>query len=137
MTTPATQPPNTGGFTLVEILVSMTILSVASLSLGTLLFQAARQAGATSSAAHQTAAMTAELGRLGVLPFDLLVVGNSCVTLNDPAFPHTRCTDIVNISSKVKQVTVTIAPSGDAVLLPASTTFRRTISGNGNPLKTL
>lgn len=126
----------TGGFTLVEVLVSMTILSVASLSLGTLLFRVARQAGATSSAAYQTAAVQGALAQYDVLPFDQLTAVTTCVTVTDPAFPHQRCVTIVNLTSKAKTVTVTITPSGNGVLQPIFTTIKRTISGNGNPLKT-
>jgi prepilin-type N-terminal cleavage/methylation domain-containing protein len=127
----------TGGFSLVEVLVSMTILSVASLAMGTLLIRATRAAGATSSAAHQTAAMSGAVARLDVLPFDALVAGTTCVTLTAVEFPHTECTTILNVSAKIKQVTVVVTPTGNALLmLPVTTSFRRTISGNGNPLKT-
>ena len=133
---PAPATP-TGGFTLVEILVSMTILSVASLSMGSLLFQAARQAGATSAGAQQSAAVQGTMAQYDVVPFDQLVAGTTCVTVNDPAFPHERCVTIVNVNSKAKNVTVTITPSGNGLLQPVSTTIKRTISGNAvNPLKT-
>lgn len=126
----------TGGFTLVEVLVSMTILSVASLAMGTLLFRATRAAGATSAAAHQTAAMSGVVARYGVLPFDNLVAGTTCVTVTTGEFPHSECTTINNISPKVKLVTIVVAPSGNVLMQPVTTSFRRTISGNGNPLKT-
>lgn len=133
---PAPAQP-TGGFTLVEILVSMTILSVAALSMGSLLFQAARQAGATSSAAYQSAAVQGGLAQFDVVPFDQLVAGTTCVTVDDPAFPHEKCVTIVNVNSKAKNVTVTINPAGNGILQPVSTTIKRTISGNAvNPLKT-
>jgi prepilin-type N-terminal cleavage/methylation domain-containing protein len=126
----------TGGFTLIEVLVSMTILSVASLALATMLIRSTRAAGATSSAAHQTAAMSGTVARLDVLPFDALVAGTSCVTVTAAEFPYTACTTINNVSSKVKLVTVVITPSGNLLMQPVTTSFRRTISGNGNPLKT-
>jgi prepilin-type N-terminal cleavage/methylation domain-containing protein len=132
--TPISQP--TGGFTLVEILVSMTLLSVASLSMGTLLFRAARQAQAVSSGSYQSAAIQGALSSYDVVPFDQLIAGTTCVTVTDPSFPHQRCVTIVNVNSKAKTVTVTITPSGNGVLQPVSTTIKRTISGNGNPLKT-
>ncbi len=124
------------GFTLIEVLVSMTILSVASLAMGSMLVRATRAAGATSSAAHQTAAMSGTMARLDVLPFDALVAGTTCVTITAVEFPHTQCTTINNVSSKVKLVTVVITPSGNLLMQPVTTQFRRTISGNGNPLKT-
>ncbi len=136
MTPQVRESQPTGGFTLVEILVSMTILSVASLAMGSLLFRATRAAGATSAVAHQTAAMGGVVARYGVLPFDALVAGTNCVAVTTVEFPHSECTTINNISSKVKLVTVVITPSGNYLMQPVTTSFRRTISGNGNPLKT-
>ena len=136
MTSPMRVPQSTGGFTLVEILVSMTLLSIASLAMGTLLFKASRAAGATSSAAYQTAAMAGTAARLDVLPFDALVAGTTCVTVTAAHFPHTECTTINNVSAKVKLITIVITPSGNNLMHPVTTQFRRTISGNGNPLKT-
>jgi prepilin-type N-terminal cleavage/methylation domain-containing protein len=125
---------NRQGFTLVEVMVSMTLLSVASLTLGSMLFRAARQAGATSAAAHQTAQLSGDVSRLDALPFDQLAAGTICVSIATP--PATSCTTINNVTSKVKQVTVVITPSGNPLLQPITTSFTRTISGNGNPLKT-
>ena len=51
-------------------------------------------------------------------------------------FPRTECTTINNVSAKVKLITVVITPSGNDLMHPVTTQFRRTISGNGNPLKT-
>jgi hypothetical protein len=83
----------------------MTILSVASLAMGTLLIRAT-QAGATSSAAHQTAAMSGAVARPDVLPFDALAAGTTCVTVTAAEFSHTECTTILNVSAKIKQVTL-------------------------------
>lgn len=135
MTTQTVSTQKTGGFTLVEVMVSMTLLSVASLALGSLLFRAARQAGAASAAAYQTASLSGEVNRMGAVPFDLLAPGTTCSTEATPV-PATRCTTINNVSSKIKQVTVVVTPSGNPLLQPITTSFTRTISGNGNPLKT-
>jgi prepilin-type N-terminal cleavage/methylation domain-containing protein len=124
-----------GGFTLVEVLVSMTLLSVASLALGTMLFRAARQATAASASAYQTASLSGQVDRLQALPFDQLAAGTTCVTLTAPV-AGTQCTTINTVSAKVKQVTVVMTPSGNPLLHPITTTFTRTISGNAaNPLK--
>jgi prepilin-type N-terminal cleavage/methylation domain-containing protein len=125
----------TGGFTLVEVMVSMTLLSMASLALGTLLFRAARQANATSTASFQTAMVSGEVSRLDAVPFDLLTSGTTCITITEP-FPGTRCSTINDVSSKVKQVTVVVTPSGNPLLHPITSSFTRTVSGNGNPLNT-
>jgi prepilin-type N-terminal cleavage/methylation domain-containing protein len=135
MTAHPSSSSKTGGFTLVEVMVSMTLLSVASLSLGTLLFRAARLANATSTSSYQTAMISAAASEMGAKPFNLLVAGTTCVNITTP-FPGTSCTTINNVSSKVKQVTVVITPSDNPLLHPVTTSFTRTISGNGNPLKT-
>ena len=135
MTISSAPKSNTAGFTLIEVMVSMTLLSVASLALSSLLFRATRQAGAASTAAHQTAMLSGEVNRLGAMPFDLLASGTTCATITEP-FPGTRCTTINSVSPKVKQVTVAVTPSGNPLLHPITTSFTRTISGNGNPLKT-
>jgi prepilin-type N-terminal cleavage/methylation domain-containing protein len=127
--------PKTSGFTLVEVMVSMTLLSVGSLALGSVLLRATRQAGAASAAAYQTAMLSGEVSRLGATPYDLLAAGTICVTITDP-FPGTRCTTVNNVSAKLKQVTVVVNPSGNPLLHPITTSFTRTISGNGTPLKT-
>lgn len=134
MTTCTPAPSNRRGFTLVEVMFSMTLLSVAALSLGSMLFRAARQAGATFAAAHQTAQLSGEVSRLDALPFDQLAAGTTCVSIATP--PATSCTTINTVSSKVKQVIVVVTPSGNPLLQPITTSFTRTISGNGNPLKT-
>jgi prepilin-type N-terminal cleavage/methylation domain-containing protein len=134
MSTPNGTAPNAGGFTLVEIMVSMTLLSVASVALGSMLFQAARQAGATSAATHQSAELQGEISRMDALPFDQLVAGTTCVTITMP--PGTRCTTINDVNSKTKQVTVVVTPSGNPLLRPITTTMTRTKEGNGTPLRT-
>jgi prepilin-type N-terminal cleavage/methylation domain-containing protein len=125
----------TGGFTLVEVMVSMTLLSVGSLALASMLVRATRQAGAVSANSFQTAMVSAEVSRYDATPFELLTVGTTCTSITTP-FQGTRCTTINDLSSKVKQVTVVVTPSGNPLLHPITTSFTRSISGNGNPLKT-
>jgi prepilin-type N-terminal cleavage/methylation domain-containing protein len=125
-----------GGFTLVEVMVSMTMLAVASLALGSLLFRAARQANATSTASYQTATLAGEAARLDAIPFDLLTAGTTCATVTGGSFPHSKCTTVNNISAKVKQVIIVVSPSGNTLMHPDTTIVTRTISGNGTPLRT-
>jgi prepilin-type N-terminal cleavage/methylation domain-containing protein len=126
---------NTRGFTLVEVMVSMTLLSVGSLALASMLVRATRLASATSTASFQTAMVSGEVSRMDATPFDQLTAGTTCVSITTP-FTGTRCTTINTVSAKVKQVTVVVTPSGNPLLHPITTSFTRTISGNGNPLKT-
>ena len=52
----------TGGFTLIEVLVSLMILSVGTVALSALLLRAAKQATAASALVYQNAALSSEVG---------------------------------------------------------------------------
>jgi prepilin-type N-terminal cleavage/methylation domain-containing protein len=125
---------NRAGFTLIEVMVSMTMLSVASLALGTLLFRAARLATATSAASYQTATLAGTAGRFDALPFDSLSAGTSCVTVTAQPFPHTQCTTVNNVSAKVKTIMIIVTPSGTTLTHPDTTLITRTKAVPSNPL---
>jgi prepilin-type N-terminal cleavage/methylation domain-containing protein len=125
-----------GGFTLVEVMVSMTLLAVASLSLGTLLFRAARLANATSAGSYQTATLAGAAGQFDALPFDVLTAGTTCTTVTAQPFPHTQCITINNVSAKVKTITIVVTPAGNTLMHPDTTLITRTKSVPSNPLKT-
>ncbi len=132
------RPPvsaKTGGFTLVEVMVSMTLLSVGSIALARMLVTATRLAGAAAANSYQTAMVSAEVSRYDATPFALLNVGTTCTSITSP-FQGTNCTTINSLSAKVKQVTVVVTPTGNPLLHPITTSFTRSISGNGDPLKT-
>jgi prepilin-type N-terminal cleavage/methylation domain-containing protein len=128
-----------GGFTLVEVLVSMMILGIGTVALGALLLRSARQATAASALVYQNAALSSEVGRLGALPFASLAAGTTCVDITTGPFLHTRCAVITAVSGKVFRITVTVTPTGATTLTPQSSSFERSIAGttNGtNPLNT-
>jgi prepilin-type N-terminal cleavage/methylation domain-containing protein len=121
------------GFTLIEVLISITILSLSTLALATLLARASRQATAASAMVYQIAALSEEVGRMGAMPFSLLVAGTTCVTVTANPLPHTRCTTITDVSAKRKTVKVKVTPSGNPLLAADSTMFERSISGDAVP----
>jgi prepilin-type N-terminal cleavage/methylation domain-containing protein len=126
-------PKATEGFTLVEILISITILSLGTLALASLLARSARRATAASATTYQTAALSEEVGRMGAMPFSLLAAGTTCVTVTARPLPHTRCTTITDVNTKRKTVKIKITPSGNPLLSADSTMFERSISGNAVP----
>ena len=121
------------GFTLVEVLVSMTVLSLGLALLGTALVRSARQATAASSVVYENAALTKEIGRLGALPFTALAAGTTCTTVTAHPMPHQICTTITATNPKRKTIKVKVTPSGNPLLKADSTTFERSISGNAVP----
>jgi prepilin-type N-terminal cleavage/methylation domain-containing protein len=121
------------GFTLVEVLISMTVLSLGLVMLGSLLIRSARQATAASSVVYETAALSREVGRLGAMPFAALVAGNSCDTVTARPLPHIMCRTITSVNPKKKTVKVKVSPSGNPLLTADSTMFERSISGDASP----
>ncbi len=124
----------TAGFALVEVVVSLVLLSFASVVLGKAMFHAAKTARASANAVYRTAAISTEMSRLDAIPYDSLAAGTTCVTVSTPPFPHTRCTTVNNVSSKVRQVIVVVTPSGNTLLHPDTSIVVRTKSNNGQPL---
>lgn len=136
--TTAMQPPRRAqGFTLIEVMVSMTILAVGILVLSGLLLRSSRTAQAASSVSYQTAILAAEIGRYDALPFSQLAAGTTCTTVTASPLPHTICITVTNVSPKVRQVMVKVTPTAPTTIAADSIIFERSISGfPTNPLNT-
>jgi prepilin-type N-terminal cleavage/methylation domain-containing protein len=125
--------PGSAGFTLVEILVSITILSVGILALGTLMGRGARSAGAASAVSFQTSILAAEAARFDAIPFTQLAAGTTCDTVTVAPLPRIRCGTITNINPKLRRVSVVVTPTGNPLLQADSVVFERSISGDAAP----
>jgi prepilin-type N-terminal cleavage/methylation domain-containing protein len=124
------------GFTLIEVMVSITILSVGLMLLGGVLVRSARSADAASTVSYQTAIMASAVARLDAIPFTQLAAGTVCTTVTGGQFPHVLCSVITDINPKLKQVRVRVTPTGQPPVPADSVMFERGISGNGTPLNT-
>jgi prepilin-type N-terminal cleavage/methylation domain-containing protein len=125
-------PTQTKGFTLIEVMISMTLLTLGTVALATLLLRATKQATAVSMGVYATAAVSEEMGRLGAVPFSSLAAGTTCVNVTAHPLPNTRCTVITDVNAKRKTVTVTVTPT-DATISAVSVSFERSISGDAVP----
>src|SRR6476661_9007510 len=103
------------GFTLIEVMVTVTLMSVGIMVLGAMLMKASRSAASASAVAYQTAEIASELSRLDAMPFDNLAVGTTCDTVATGQLPRIRCSTVATVSAKVKRVTVTVTPTGSHV----------------------
>ena len=121
------------GFTLVEVLVSITILAVGLLALGSLLTRSSRTAEAASAVSYQTAIMAAEATRLDAVPFAQLAAGTVCDTSTASPLPRIRCSIVTNINPKLKQVRVRVTPTNNSLLAADSVMFERSMSGPVTP----
>jgi prepilin-type N-terminal cleavage/methylation domain-containing protein len=121
------------GFTLIEVLVSMTILAIGILVLGGLLVKASRTAEAASSTSYQTALLAQQVAYYDALPFSQLVDGTTCTTSTTHPLPNTLCVVIATISTKRKSIKVRLRPT-DTSIAADSTMFERSTSLDTQPL---
>ena len=124
------------GFTLIESVVAIVLLSVCALALGGLLARSSRIAVASAQTIHGTAALSTEVARLNALPFDQLpAAGETCTTTVAAPYPHTLCTRLTDVSATVREVRVRITPAS-ADVRPDTVDFRRTMPGGSAALTT-
>src|SRR5262249_27953459 len=105
---------SSGGFTLVEIMISMVILGIVALSLAPLMLRSSHSATSVAGATYQSAVMSTEVTRLNAIKFDLLTVGTTCVTVTAQPLPYTKCTTVTSISATQRRVTVIVTPSSNS-----------------------
>jgi prepilin-type N-terminal cleavage/methylation domain-containing protein len=122
------------GFTLIEVMVTVTLISVGIMVLGTMLMKASRSAASASAVSYQTAEIGSELSRLDAMPFDALTAGTTCDTVATGQLPRIRCSTIATVSAKLKRVTVTVTPTGSHAPAAQSLVMERSKSGFGSPL---
>jgi prepilin-type N-terminal cleavage/methylation domain-containing protein len=128
-------PITSRGFTLVEVLLALTILSIGVLVLGGLLTRSSRTAGAAGLISYRTSMIATEAARNDVLPYDQLAAGTTCTTVSGAPLPHQLCTTITVVSPKVKRVKVKLTPTYNTLVSADSVEFERSISGFAtNPL---
>lgn len=116
-----------------EVVVSLTLLAVVLMSLAGLMFKAARRAVNVSNLTTMGQAITQQVNRVSVLPYDSMAVGTTCKAVSASGFGYTRCVRVDQLQPKVKQITLTITPA-NAAIKPDTEVFRRTKPATANPL---
>jgi prepilin-type N-terminal cleavage/methylation domain-containing protein len=117
------------GFTLVEILVSITILALGMVLLGSVLAKSTRTARSASSVSYQTAIIAAEANRLDAVPFAQLTAGTVCDTSTAMPLPRIRCSTVAVINPKLKQLKIRVVPTDSLRVRADSLMFERGMSG--------
>jgi prepilin-type N-terminal cleavage/methylation domain-containing protein len=121
------------GFTLVEILVSITVLALGMVLLGNVLAKSTGTVRAASSVSYQTAIIAAEANRLDAVPFAQLAAGTVCDTTTALPLPRIRCNTVTDINPKLKQLKIRVIPTDSVHLRADSVMFERSMSGPVTP----
>lgn len=109
------------GFVLAEIVVSMLLVAIGVMAIGTLMLRASRTSAGSATAINLSAAASAEAARIAALPYDVVAgLGSSCVSVTAQPQPYQRCTAVTTVSSTVVSVSIIVTPTGNT--LPRSDT---------------
>lgn len=124
------------GFSLVEALVAMVLVSVVMLALAPVMFTAASRQAVDAGTAERDAILMGEADRLSTLPVQALAAQDGCRTLPPQArFSHGLCITVQPMGGGQIRVGVTVSP--DTPLVPPdSVVMYRRSGGQGNPFNT-
>jgi prepilin-type N-terminal cleavage/methylation domain-containing protein len=100
------------GFTLVEIVVAMTILSVVMVTLAGLTFQTARRSISAQGNDQRQAVVMQQLNQMAAVPYDSLGAGSytGCTTIT-ASFGYTRCLTMTQVNTNLRRMTIIITPT--------------------------
>jgi prepilin-type N-terminal cleavage/methylation domain-containing protein len=125
------------GFTLIEIMIAMTILVVMLGGFAALTFQYIRNAETASATMARAAIVNEQVQSLTALPFDSLSQRAGCISVTTGPLAYRRCITLTTVSSTQVTVTLIITPTSTLIKVKADTTaFDRTKPVTYNPLKT-
>lgn len=121
------------GFSLIEIVVSMTILAIVLLALSGLAASAAERATNNDLTLKRDAALQLEASKLGAMPFSsLATMSTADATFTNDGFSYTR--ELTRTAGTNRYtITITIVPTQDPGNT-ASITFDRSDPPSGTPL---
>jgi len=119
------------GFSLIEIMVAMTMLGVVLMSVARLNFTLARRFYALSGGGARDAVLAQQVNQFAALPFDSLKAKAGTITVNKPPLPYTRKVTVDSLSPKLRRVTIIVTPL-NPVFKPDTLVLQRTKPGN-NP----
>jgi len=123
------------GFSLIEIMIALTILAGTLAGFATLTFRYIQSTENASATIARGAIVAQQIQRLTVLPFDSLDSRIGCTTVTTGPLPHRRCIAIAAVSFTHKTVTLIITPTRTGIK-PDTTIFDRTRPPTYNPVGT-
>ena len=120
-----------GGFTLIEVMVSISLLGLTLVVMAPVTMRVARMSSVSTTSTQRTAVLAGEVQRLEQVDFEDLAPGTACQNMTASDFPHWKCTRVTNLNATTRRLVVIVTPAGSS---PDSLTFDKTRSSRYNPL---
>jgi len=123
------------GMSLVEVLVGLTLLSIALTSVAKLDYNVMRRSVEVGSASYANATLLRQVNRMVSLPYDSIPNHLGCITVSTGPQPNTACVTKTQVSSKVVKLTIITRLTG-TVARPDTVIVFRSKPAGVNPLNT-
>lgn len=98
------------GFSLPEVMVGMTLLAIMLSSVAGLTFQVSRRMIEVSRGTGLNAAVTRDVNRFAVLPYDSLSAHSGCDSVTAATQTFGQCVTVTSPSTKTHRVTIVTTP---------------------------
>lgn len=122
------------GFTLIEVLVALTMLAMTLSSVAWLSVLVSSRGRRTEVAAQRAAALQQQVSRLGGIPFSRIdSVATGTVSVTAGSFSYTRRISITKPATNRRTITIVITPTVDPTMKD-SVMFDRANPVGGGPL---
>ncbi len=128
-----------GGFSLLEVLVAITMMAIVSIMLTPVLAARARRERVAAAATYRWALTAEAINRINATPASELVAGVTCDTAVALPIQFARCITTTNVSTRLQRVTVVVLPlnlswiPGDTVALERANNIGPLDMGGGGP----
>jgi prepilin-type N-terminal cleavage/methylation domain-containing protein len=123
------------GFSLVEVLVGLTLLSIALTTVARLDYNVMRRTVEVGSASYANATLLRQVNRFVSLPYDSITAHAGCITVSTGPQPNTACASTTVVNSTTLQVTIISRLTG-TIARPDTVILYRTKTSGTNPLNT-
>jgi len=120
------------GFSLIEIMIGMTLLAIALASVARLDYNVMRRSTEVARSAYGNASLMHQVNRFVALDYDSLSAHAGCLTTTTPPTPNTVCATVTSVASGVKRVTIVLQLTG-VTATPDTVIVQRSSATAGNP----
>ena len=108
------------GFTLIEVMIAITLISIVSVMLTPVIVYQARRDRLATAATYRWALSAEAINRINATPAAALLEGTSCDTAAALPIRFSRCLTVSNLTTRLQRVTVVVEPI-DYAWIPSDT----------------